>query len=125
MQSSKSFLVQMIPLSVHCLFYDRLHMGALNRNERLLFACKKNRVSDIYKVFTSKDNFSICKDLIRTHSIRKLPITRWMGCSCDEVDAPGWWKNYRRIVDIYIVNTIPYPDVKVAAVLYVGEAMQY
>ena len=62
-----------------------------------------------------------------THSIRKLPATyiRRNGCSYDDVDARGKLKSNFCMVDTYIDNSIPYPDVKKAAVLCIGGAVNY
>ena len=50
---------------------------------------------------------------------------RGNGCSRDDVDASGTWKSNWRMFDIYIDNSIPYPDAKVATVLYIGGAVKY
>ena len=93
-----------------------------------LLACSKTKISDFFRKVTSDENCQRSSESpIGTHSLRKFAATfaRRHGASRDDVDARGRWKNNRRIVDVYIDNTIPYPDVKVASILCVGGAVKY
>ena len=96
--------------------------------ELTLFACSKTRIGHYFSKTTGADNFNLSSESpIGTHSLRKFAATyaRRHGCSRDDVDARGRWKNNRRICDVYIDNTIPYPDAKVASILAVGGAVKY
>ena len=65
--------------------------------------------------------------LLGTHSARKFPATyaRRNGCSRDDVDVRGRWKNKKRQVDTYIDVVLPYPDAKVASTLCIGGPVKY
>ena len=56
---------------------------------------------------------------VGTHCLRKFPSTyaRRYGCSKDDVDARGRWRKKRQN-DTYVDVLLPYPDAKVAALLY-------
>jgi hypothetical protein len=62
-----------------------------------------------------------------THSVRKFPSTqaRRNGCSHDDIDCRGRWRNKKRIVDRYIDVRLPYADAKVAAALCVSGPIKY
>ena len=77
---------------------------------------------------TEGDDFNETGDgKLDTHSIRKLPITyaQRNGCSRDDVNARGRWKSNHCTMDTYIDNSIPYPEAKVATILYIGGAIKY
>jgi len=57
-----------------------------------------------------------------SHSIRKYAAThaRRCGCTKDEKDIRGRWKNRARTSDVYDDVELPYPDAKVANKLCIG-----
>ena len=90
------------------------------------FSLQKERITEILNKL--RDEISIPnRDRLGTHSLRKCAAThaRRQGCSRDDVNARGRWKHNKQIVDVYIDNSIPYPDAKVASVLCVGDPIGY
>ena len=67
------------------------------------------------------------KGFIGTHSFRKLATTlaRLMGCSQDEVENRGRWRNTKRISDRYTAISLPIVDATVAGVLCIGGPCKY
>ena len=99
-----------------------------NANSAMLFGINKQLVSARFKkIIESPDFQKAAEGELGSHSTRKFAATfaRRNGCSRDDVDARGRWKGTRRIVDMYIDSTIPYPDAKVAASLCIGGAIKY
>ena len=95
----------------------------------LLFNISKRRIRALFEEITTQPDFPLSQTLhpIGTHFIRKLPATyaRRNGCSKDDVDARGRWKSNNRIVDTYIDCLIPFPDAKVASILYIAGPIKY
>ena len=62
-----------------------------------------------------------------THSIRKFAVNqaRGAGCSKDDTDCRGRWRNSQRQQETYANTTIPYVDGKVAAALCKGGPIMY
>ena len=62
-----------------------------------------------------------------THSVRKLASThsRRSGATKDERDIRGRWKNKKRVADVYDDIELPWPDIKVASMLYIGGPCRY
>lgn len=88
----------------------------------------KNLMQKIYKEATTNPNFRALKPgLLGTHSNRKFPSTfaRRNGCSKEDVDCRGRWRNKKTVVDRYIDVTLQYSDAKVAAALCIGGAVKY
>ena len=89
----------------------------------------KARVGRILKEIFTHDEFKggNINSWLGSHSLRKLAAThaRRNGCSRDEIDLRGRWKQRRRIVDTYLDTTIPYPDAKVASSTCVGGPIKY
>ena len=97
-------------------------------NGAMLFGINKQLASSRFKKIVDSENFEkAAEGELGSHSTRKFAATfaRRNGCSRDDVDARGRWKGTRRVVDMYIDSTIPYPDAKVAASLCVGGAIKY
>ena len=96
--------------------------GSISMNTTL-FGCSKDRISKNLKGILDADDFPRTQTgPLGSHSIRKLPATyaRNNGCCRDDVEARGRWKSQKRIVDTYIGCSVPYPDAKVASVLFIG-----
>jgi hypothetical protein len=64
---------------------------------------------------------------VGTHSIRKLAATlaRLMGCSQDETENRGRWRNSVRVSARYTAIDLPVVDATVAAALCIGGAVKY
>jgi hypothetical protein len=90
----------------------------------------KDNISDILrdKVWAKEEFVRLMPGPIDTHSLRKFPSTRARraGCSKDDVDVHGRWRNVR-VLDRYMLmwSFDPYPDAKVAAVLCQGGPIKY
>ena len=121
----KNFII--LALSLH------LEHSTLEINDQdgkpLLFSISKRRIRALFEEITTQPDFPLSQTLhpIGTHFIRKLPATyaRRNGCSKDDVDARGRWKSNNRIVDTYIDCLIPFPDAKVASILYIAGPIKY
>ena len=68
------------------------------------------------------DNEAQAAGFLGSHSIRKYAAThaRRCGCTKDEKDIRGRWKNRARTSDVYDDVELPYPDAKVANKLCIG-----
>jgi hypothetical protein len=65
---------------------------------------------------------------IGTHSFRKFPATlaRKKGCSRDDVDSRGLWRNKVRVSDAYMDIDLPHNDARMASRrLCVGGPIKY
>jgi len=62
-----------------------------------------------------------------THSLRKFAATHAQSCGCspDEAEVRGQWKQSMKIVDKYTDPRLPATDAKVAAVLCRGGPCKY
>ncbi len=47
------------------------------------------------------------------------------GCSRDDINVRGHWKQWKLQDNMYLDTAIPYPDAKVAVSLCVGGAIKY
>lgn len=90
------------------------------RTKSAIYSCLK-------EVFKHDDFRSVATGPLGSHSFRKFPATlaRKKGCSRDDVDGRGRWKNKVRVSDTYMDISLPYNDAKVAAKLCVGGAIKY
>ena len=78
-------------------------------------------------VFLQEDFRAVTAGHIGTHSFRKFPATlaRKKGCSRDDVDSRGRWRNKVRVSDVYMDIDLPHNDARTASRLCVGGAIKY
>ena len=109
-------------------------VGGVSGHTEFLFALMsdpestKTRVGDVLRkeVFRSKSFVPDYDGNLGSHSIRKLASTYASNsCNPHEVSRRGRWKAGKKMVDIYISTTLPYPDAKVAGALAVGGPVKY
>jgi len=79
------------------------------------------------KIIKDKDFIRIVIGQLGSHSNRKFGVTytRKSGCSKDDTNFRGRWKNHRRQQDDYANTTIPYVDAKVPGALCKGGPVAY
>jgi hypothetical protein len=79
------------------------------------------------KIIKDEDFIRAVIGELGSHSNRKFGVTaaRKSGCSKDDTDFRGRWKNCRRQQDAYADTTIPFVDAKVAAALCKGGPVAY
>lgn len=103
--------------------------GLIHSSECRLFGIDKQIASKRFKAIVEDEDFekSGGNGELGSHSTRKFAATfaRRNGCSRDDVDARGRWKGQRRVVDMYIDSSLPFPDAKVAGSLCIGGPIKY
>ena len=79
------------------------------------------------KIIKDEDFIRAVIGQLGSHSNRKFGVTyaRKSGCSKDDTNFRGRWKNHRRQQDEYADTTIPYVDAKVAGALCKGGLVAY
>jgi hypothetical protein len=85
-------------------------------------AIKRSAGYHLRKIFKDDEFVTELLSELGSHSNRKHGVTtaRKSGCSKDDVDFRGRWKNSRRQQDTYADTTIPFVDAKVASALCKG-----
>ena len=109
-------------------FKDGLLRSVDDDETALLFGVTKQTASKAMRDIVTSDGFVLrARGPLGTHSVRKFPATyaRRNGCSKDDVDCRGRWKNNKRQVDTYIDVELPFADAKVAATLSIGGPIKY
>jgi hypothetical protein len=78
-------------------------------------------------VFLQEEFQAVTAGHIGTHSFRKFPATlaRKKGCSRDDVDSHGRWRNKVRVSDVYMDIDLPHNDARTASRLCVGGPIKY
>ena len=102
----------------------------INQNgSPLLFTVPKRHIQALLDEIVNQKDLPLFNTSypMGTHSIRKLPATYTTrnGCSKDDVDAKGYWKSNKIIVDTYMDCLVPFPDAKVLSTLYIGGHVKY
>lgn len=88
---------------------------------------KKNVSNVLRKIFLGDEFENNEKGELGSHGIRKLASTHAAnsGCSTDDIERRGRWKQGNKMVHRYIDNTLSYPDARVQVALCLDRPVKY